>query len=237
MLPRAGSVIPVSGRRGRNLLLVLLLLTLFVFANLQLLAPGIKAYLAGKSDLEELRSRVETLDAIAGSIENENDAVNAAAERRRVIGAQLSAGMQDGTVLFILDRITKETRVVVRSCQAGVLSVKEGGCTEILLKITVSGDYRDVLAFLEQLEKKFCLNQIVHLVIKPRERPAAARKPADEAGTGPGLQEERGAVTAELSMLMYADSNYLSEAERIEMDLWPAGRGNPFLESASPVLP
>lgn len=209
-----------------------LLVALFVAAWLYgvyrfVLYPQIRAYTQIKSELEAEKAKLATAKATAAALRAEIARYRAAQQEVARIGELFETEMRDGAAVLLLGLRSAARDVDVTGIEPGDI-VTNKHSLEIPLKVTVRGNYLDLLAFIDSLENQALGNlaevrSLKIVAMGPAPTPGGTQQPSSEAGYAAS-----GGVKAEIGLVIYSAKNPKSKLQLEQLALWLRGRGDAF---------
>lgn len=212
--------------RDRFLLVVLFvgawLFVVYYFA----LSPQIKAFARIKGELETEKAKLATAKATAAALSEEKARYKAVQQDVARVGEPFETEMRDGAAVLLLGLRSAAGNVDVTGIEPGDI-VTNRHSLEIPLKVTVQGNYIDLLAFIDSLE-----DQALRNLAEIRSLKIVALGPASTPGGAPLSSEAgyatAGGVKAEIGLVIYSAKNPRSKLQLEQLALWLRGRGNAF---------
>ncbi|MGB9792979.1 MAG: type 4a pilus biogenesis protein PilO, partial [Thermacetogeniaceae bacterium] len=213
--------------RDKLLLVILIMGAWFYAVYYFVLSPQIKAYAQIKSELETEKGKLETAKAMAAALSEEKARYRAAQQEVAKIEGSFETEMRDGAAVILLGLRSVARNVDVTGIEPSDI-VTNKYSLEIPLKVTVQGDYLDLLAFIDSLE-----NQALRNLAEVRSLKIVAMGSASTPGGTSQLSSEAcyadaGGVKAEIGMVIYSAKNPRSKLQLEQLALWLRGRGNAF---------
>jgi type IV pilus assembly protein PilO len=197
------------GRRERVLLTALLTLGLGFCLYIFILAPQARAYLSTRQELENARNKLASYRATAAALRDESEKLEKARAQAAILGKQFASDIRKGEDIVLLGLEAASRNVDITGVEPG--GIREQKYTlEMPLKISVEGDFRDVLDFCRSLEK------------------GALHNLTEIRGINMEGTDTPGRVKAEFSVVLYADRSPGSRLKLEEMGRWLTGRYNIF---------
>lgn len=204
------------GQRERVMLIFLLVAAGAAGFYYFLLSSQLKAYAQLKAELAGEQRKLAQAQAAAASLKNENDRLARVKEEFAETGKLFATEMRDGADVILLGLKSAAWDISITSLEPG--NVQENPNTLAMpLKMTVQGDYQNLLAFCRYIENFTNLAEIRSLKIE------ASQPATPESG-----KISSGMVKATLGMIIYSANNPGERIHLQELARWLLGRENVF---------
>ncbi|MDR9786157.1 MAG: type II secretion system protein GspM [Peptococcaceae bacterium MAG4] len=214
-------------KRERFLLLVLLgTAVLFCFFYF-IFNPQLNAYSQVKTDLEEQRAKLAQAQNTAASLTTETARLEKVRAEYAEKGRLFNTEMRDGSDIILLGLKSLSGKIVITEIVPA--AVKENAHTlELPLNLVAEGDYLNILAFRNDLEK--LLKGISDLNL------AEIRSMKIEKQESGGQAVDSGLVRASVEFVIYSSKEPQARLQLDAINRWLTGRYNMFRE-AGPFAP
>lgn len=204
------------------------LFALFYF----LLIPQYDTFVTNREALLELENKARAAEELLSSEKAEKELAYRAAEKLNEVKPLFNNRMTDGLAVAHIGFEAMRTSVRIDSIIPSDI-IDKGTHMELPVKFKVSGDYPDVVSFINKMEGLPNLSDLRSLTIQPEKAVVATAEDAVEeftrtqAPSAPG-SDQSGRVTAEFELVIYSS---VTAEERLKLEQaagWQLGRQNAF---------
>ncbi|MBM7854510.1 Tfp pilus assembly protein PilO [Desulfohalotomaculum tongense] len=205
--------------RERVLLLILLGLVISCLIYICLLGPQIREYLALSQEIKDTAQKLEQAKTASGKLVLEKKAVGITKISLEEMKKMFTREIRDGKLFIKLDTEAKNRNVVITEIITGEMTERQY-YLEQPLDITVLGDYRNVLSYIQWLENTAQwanYSEIKQFIIEP-----------DQDDTG----EKNVIVKSNLTLVFYSDPSPRGKLQVQHAPEDSIGRRNVFLVPA-----
>lgn len=219
--------------RSKIFLIILFLVMAGFCIYYFLLTPQVKASQELEKELAVSQAKLSSAQATAASLKSESARLDQVKEELEKINRLFLTEMRDGSDIILLGLRAALENIDITGVEPG--KIKEKLCSlEMPLKISEQGNYRNLLAFCENIEG---LGNLVEIRSLKVETLGSISPPSPAAGGSPGTDApgttSPGSVKATLEIMLTFAKNPQERLHLEEMTKWLTGRYNIFAPSAT----
>ena len=197
-----------------------------------LLIPQYDTFTKNKNTLSELEAKAKAAENVLASEKAERELAAKSTEKLNEVKPLFNNRMTDGLTVTYIGLEAMRANVQIDSFIPSDI-VNKGAFLELPAKFEVSGDYPDVVSFIEKMEGLPNLSDLRSLKIQPEKvvaAPNATAVPNSAKGQLPAAtsSNQNGRVTATFDLVIYSSS---APEDRLKLEQtagWQVGRQNAF---------
>lgn len=195
-----------------------------------LLIPQYDAFTRNRDHLEDLESKAKAAENVLASEKKESELAASAATQLGEVKPFFDNQMNDGLAVAQVGFEAMQANVRIDSFKPSDI-VNKGSYLELPTKFEVSGDYLDVITFLQRMEGAGMPNlaDLRTLKIEPEKTKVASAESAVKNFMQESLDAgQNGRVTATFDLVIYASSTPEARLKLEQEAGWLVGRRNAF---------
>ena len=214
-------------RHNLMFIVLMVIMALFCFAYF-VLVPQVKAYYRAKNELAGEGDKLSKAKAAAASVDSESDRLDQAREDCEVKGAPFKALTRDGSDIIFLGMAAASGNIAAAEIVPGDI-IENKYTLELPVKVVLTGDYRSLADFFEEIESSGEANileirslKIETITPKPE---TVIQKPGAKSAAAAA---NPGTVKATAGIVMYSVKDPEGKLYLEETSKWLTGRGDVF---------